>query len=189
MNMLNRSKDFGKIAPPFQADDFDRPAYYEQGGKFFDAHDREIEPGKPLAVEEPEPDVDEDDSSPIPATELLAQLDTMPWNQFAAEAKKILGPECPRGKQAITVALEQAIEAYEKRKTSRSSGSQPAPGSDSNTGVDLAAWARGQTDYIFSEVAKELRSKYNVRLTERRDAVDFLVAEGVITAKEARRDV
>jgi pyruvate/2-oxoglutarate dehydrogenase complex dihydrolipoamide acyltransferase (E2) component len=57
------------------------------------------------------------------------------------------------------------------------------------TGIDLAAWGRGQADFLSQEIFKAVRSKYNVVLSERRDVVDLLITEKVITAEEARKDV
>ena len=68
------------------------------------------------------------------------------------------------------------------------------------TGVDLAAWGRGERDYIFAEVQKaiddyvlgEIYKIVDARFVSvkgRRDAVRFLVAEGIIAADEARDDV
>jgi hypothetical protein len=57
------------------------------------------------------------------------------------------------------------------------------------TGIDLAAWARGQKDYLPPELFKAIRGKYNVQLSQRRDAIELLIKEGVVTAAEARKDI
>jgi hypothetical protein len=65
--------------------------------------------------------------------------------------------------------------------------------------VDLAAWARGR-EYPFGEVQKaiddyaviEIQKMIDARfsgITDRRKAVQFLIAEGIIDADEARTDV
>jgi len=45
---LDRTRSFGKVTPYWQPPEFDRPAAFEQDGRFFDVHDREIVPGRPL---------------------------------------------------------------------------------------------------------------------------------------------
>ena len=203
MNRLDRSKEFGKITPPWQDDSFDRPAYYEQGGRLYDAHDRLIEPGKPVsgpdpvpvAIAEPEPD-----NELMPAATLLAQADSMAWAKFRSEAKKILGTTCPAGKEDIKRALADAVAAVEAKleRSKPKSASSPGLTWDGVTGgseaakggaVDLAAWAMGKREYLFGEVQKAIRTAYHKQVTERRDAVDFLVEQKVIAAASARRDV
>jgi hypothetical protein len=66
--------------------------------------------------------------------------------------------------------------------------SAPAP-AVAGTGLDLAAWGRGQKDYLPPELFKAIRAKYNVQLSQRRDALDLLIKEKVITAAEARKDI
>lgn len=170
-------------------DDFDRPAYYEQGGAFFDAHDREIVPGQPLAADvddEPEQDAEVDEL--LSPADLVAKVDSMPWAKWAAEAKRVLGPGAPRGKPALLEALKEAIQKHAERKSKRAPAvAAPAPVGKGD--VDLAAWARGQQEYLSGDVFKALKQKHSVNITERRDAVDFLITEGVIKASEARADV
>ena len=213
MLKLDRSRDFGKITPAWQPDDCDRPAFYEQDNRLYDAHDRLIEPGKPLPVQVVPEVTSEGDRAKGPAmspAELIRQADTLPWPQFHKGAKAILGKLCPPGKPAIVLALQEALTAYEARVAKRSSGAakgmtwdgmvggpgepptaEPAPGpvAKANGGVDLAAWGRGQKDYLFGEVQKAIRTTLHRQVTERRDAVDFLIEAGVIQAAEARRDV
>jgi hypothetical protein len=66
--------------------------------------------------------------------------------------------------------------------------------------IDLAAWGRGERNYIFREVAHaiddlvmgEILQIANARLagTESpRGALDFLISEGIIDADEARQDL
>lgn len=227
MRKLDRARAFGKITPPYEADDFDRPAFYEQDGAFFDQHDREIVPGQPLqqiVPHAPGPVTKESDPEPrhpldhdgdghpggsLPAgpvdpamspAELLASADTLPWPQFRKQAKAIFGPECPANKDAIKVALEQAIAGYEasqQRRAERAAAPQqeaaptppPAAPAGKSSGIDLAAWGRGKTEYLFGDIRKEIRSRYGKVVTERHDAVDFLIEQGLITAESARKDV
>jgi hypothetical protein len=72
----------------------------------------------------------------------------------------------------------------------------PAPGA----AVDLAAWGRGDREYPFDEVRLAIDERIIreierivdsrfVSLRTRRDAVEWLVKEGLIEAAEARTDV
>jgi hypothetical protein len=79
-------------------------------------------------------------------------------------------------------------ERQSKRTTKKTEADAPAK-PNSKSGIDLAAWARGQKHYLAGEVFKALRNEYHVQLSERRDAVDFLIAQGVIEASQARTDV
>lgn len=205
---LDRSKPFGKISPAYQESDMDRPAYFEQDGKFFDAHDRLIEPGKPLpapkpaaapvvAIETGTPTADET----LPATRLLAEADSMPWPKFRAAAKKVLGETCPGDKEGIKAALAAGIAAVQEREAKRAPSSASSNGltwdsvsggkeaAAASGGVDLKSWATGQREYLFAEVQKTIRKTYNKQVSERVDAVNFLVDQGLLTADQARRDV
>lgn len=217
MLKLDRSRAFGTITPAWQPDECDRPAYYEQDGKLFDAHDRQIVPGKPLPVEEVASDEQEaaakTDVSPY---ELLRQADVMPWAAFRKNAKAILGDTCPASKADILVALQGAVQHFEQRQQKRKtpkvaegeqksagltwSGLTGQPDAPENLtakpapvvepgGVDLAAWARGQKEYLFAEIRKTIRAKFGAVVTERDDAVNLLVDNNVITQAEARKDV
>jgi hypothetical protein len=59
----------------------------------------------------------------------------------------------------------------------------------SKVGVDLAAWGRGEKNYLFGEIQKEIRGQHSKQVMTRRDAVDFLIEKRIITAKAARTDV
>lgn len=258
MQRLDRSLPFGTIAPPWSGDndELPRPAFYEQGGRLFDAHDLEIVPGKktkraasiqrpePPPVEEPDEEEDDEplETAAAPAmthsqvvppgesagervispAELIDMADRMPFAKFATEAKRILGATCPKSKQAIVIALQEAIAAYEKRYGAANGltwggvtqqtpkapkGPPPAPPAESAipaathtpianppkpNGVDLQRWARGKQEYLWAEVAKAIRQQYGKQIAgehARKDAVDFLIGERVITAAEARKDV
>lgn len=211
---LDRTKGFGKIAPPMDVDGCPRPAYYEQDGILFDAHDLECVTGA-AAVENKVPakkaEPADDDLS---VSTLLRDADQIPWPKFLKSAKRVLGSECPSGKAAIVEALRTAVAAYEARRGRTGVApvaenvvdepdvemdaepvvTQPPPSpapmlSTVTTGVDLAAWARGQKDYLFSEVRNAVRKQYSAQLSERRDVVNLLVEAKVIAAHEARRDV
>lgn len=202
MSTLNRSQSYGKISPPYQPDEFDRPAYYEQAGKMFDAHGRLIVPG--VALAEPEAmtqDDDGDDAAPVDVVALYEGADTMPWPVFRKKAREVLGETCPSDKAGIKVALGTAIEKFNERKAKKAADLPETKAAgltfSSLTGdaehtvgtVNLRAWGAGRQQYIFGEVAKAIRTKYHKQVSERRDAVDFLIEQGVVTKAEARKDV
>jgi hypothetical protein len=55
--------------------------------------------------------------------------------------------------------------------------------------VDLAAWGRGATDYLQTEVLEAIDAEYARVAVTRRDALDIVLQEGLITEAEARTDV
>jgi hypothetical protein len=55
--------------------------------------------------------------------------------------------------------------------------------------VDLAAWGRGEVDYLNGPLAKAAKAELKVPLTERREILDALIDNGVIEADEARTDL
>jgi hypothetical protein len=55
--------------------------------------------------------------------------------------------------------------------------------------VDLAWWGRDEIDYLTAEVLEGCDRCFARVVTTRREALDLLLAEGVITAAEARPDV
>ena len=157
------------------------------------------------------------EASMTPA-QVLAQADSLSFAILRKEAKRILGPTCPGNKIGIKAALEAAIAAYQEKQTKRYSGAkgmtwaglagqtpaeeeapdepaQPAPPAaqpPANGALDLAAWGRGQREYLFAEVRKAIRAKYNRTIFgehERREAVYFLVDQGLIRASDARKDI
>jgi hypothetical protein len=78
-------------------------------------------------------------------------------------------------------------------------GSGDAP-AKADTAVDLAAWGRGEREYPFDEVRLAIDERIIreierivdsrfVSLQSRRDAVEWLIKEGLIEAAEARTDV
>jgi len=200
---LNFQKPFGKISPPYQPDGFDRAAYYEQDAQFFDAHGRQIIPGKPLSAEEAAktPAEINDSEDLLGVSELIAKIDRMSFTKFKNRAKKILGDTCPNDREGIVAALKEALAKVQAREAARrkveQKASEPAPAAglswsavsgDDGTGINLAAWAAGKKDYLFSEVQKEIRTKHNKQISERRDAVDFVVELGLVESKDARTD-
>jgi hypothetical protein len=196
---LNRSRPFGKIAGDvFIPDGCDRPALYEQDGRFFDAHDRLIVVGETASIV-PSSDDDEVDGEAAPTmtvADLLRQADTMHWRTFKVAAGKVLGAECPATKATIIEALQAVQKEFDARAARRGKdrGTVAAPGRQPQSGlaasgVDLAAWGRGQRDYLWGEVRKAMKTEFGRAVTERDDAVDFLIQQGVITAGEARQDV
>jgi hypothetical protein len=203
MKMLDRTRDFGRISPPWTPDGCDRPAHYEQAGLLFDNYDRQVEPGvaaPPIEATEEEHDPDEQ----MTPSQLIQGKDILPWALFLREAKRILGKTCPPGKEAIVQALQKALAGYQDRQARRGTprkraaapGTPPevqdaAPGAvatPSAGAIDLAAWGRGQKNYLWAEVQKAIRTAHSKQVTEKRDAVDFLIELQIISAAEARKD-
>lgn len=219
MQSFDRSKPFGKITPAMDVDGCDNPAVYEQDGMLFDAHGMPCVPGGAAArtMVPPTPPAAMAQEPTMSVDALIAGAESMPYTRLLKHAKEILGPSCPGGgKQPIIDALVAAKAEYEARKAKKMTASAarpaseepaPAPSADQaplpptppmpiaapsaavKPGVDLAAWGRGQKDYLFGEVQKAVRQQYHAQLSERRDVVDLLVQQGVITSAQARQDV
>ena len=129
MRKLDRNAAFGRVTPPEVMAECDRPAHYAQNDRYFDQHDREIVPGQPLKVQVvPEVGQESDrtaEATPISPVQLLAQSGSMPWARFIKEAKRILGPSCPAGKQAVVEALKAAVAGYQQRVEKRIPAAAP----------------------------------------------------------------
>jgi hypothetical protein len=186
---LDRSREFGRIAGEiYIPDGCDRPAAFEQDGKLFDVHDRLIEPGVPASIV-PSDDGDDGGAPDIDMTvaEILRQADGMQLRKFKGYASKILGADCPATKAAMIEALEarqKDIDASLARRAKNNTTVHIA-----NSGVDLVAWAMGNKEYLFGDVRKAIRQTYGKNVTERDDAVEFLVERGLVYADHARKDV
>jgi hypothetical protein len=121
---LNRSAPFGKISPPSDGEDFspplpfDRPAHFEQAGRFFDVHGREIVPGEPLDPEDI-PDGNAADvvlaSRGSTPAELIAQVDSLPFPRWRRAAETLLGKGCPRSRDQILARLQLLAKGVEPR--------------------------------------------------------------------------
>jgi hypothetical protein len=109
-----KRRDVGKIGGHYQPDDFDRPAHYEWGGKFFDTHGYQIVPGQPFVPEEVAGHEDDGDgeafAGALTPASLLAQADALSWPQLKAAAQAILGKDAPKSKSGILAQLKVLAE-------------------------------------------------------------------------------
>jgi len=205
--MFNKSKPFGSITPPYQPPDCDRPAFFEQEGRLYDASHREIIAGKPAAVEQPAPPapapapvaapVADAAAAPAPAAaapaapkqltagDLIANVGSIPWAKWLKEAKRVLGKGCPAGKEAILAALAECHSAGGAQPKGSDEPVKPYKGPDGQP-IDLKAWGESRTEYLFGEVRKAIKHSYASVVTNAHDAVDVLLREKVIEAKNAR---
>jgi hypothetical protein len=60
---------------------------------------------------------------------------------------------------------------------------------DSVTDIDLAAWGRGEVDYLTTELVEVIELHHHRTALTRRDALFVLLIEGVVAPADARRDV
>lgn len=169
MRMLDQARPFGKVSPPLDLDGCEMPAHYEQDGVLFDAH------GHPCRKE--------DEKKPAPA--VVAKVEAAPVVETVVIAPVEPPVEAsPRQKRAAARAA-----ANTKAPSPEPIPAAPPPSNGVVDGVDLAAWGRGQQEYLFAEVRKAVKKGYGVQLAERRGVVDFLIEQRVITAAQARKDV
>ena len=71
-----------------------------------------------------------------------------------------------------------------KTKTDKEPETGGPTGDDS--GVDLTAWAEGREDHLFGDVSAAINKRFNRIVTNREDAVEFLIENGVVTADRAK---
>jgi hypothetical protein len=185
MPAFDQTKYFSQVTPP------DNGVAYVQNGRPYNASFQELDDdGKVIAA------------APVPAkpnsaaevklspAEVLMQADSIPFLAFKAKAKLILGDACPGSKADIICALERvsgvrpAPEPLPAPKVNQSEPVKLTGGLE----VDLLAWGR-KTDpkhYLFGDVTKAFRLKYNKQIDNERDGINFLIDEGAIPAAEAR---
>ena len=168
MKMLNEARPYGTVSPPYDVPGCEHAAHYEQDGTLYDVNGYPCIPNarEMVAAAEPAPVAAEVEADPVPATPLVPVVDS------------------PRQKRAAARAATNA-----KAPSPDPIPAAPPPSNGVIDGVDLAAWGRGQKEYLFAEVRKAMKKGYGTQVTERHDAVDFLIAQRVIGKGEARKDV
>lgn len=167
MRMLDQARPFGKVSPPLEIDGCE-PAHYEQDGTLFDAHGHPCR--KEDAVEAAPAVVAKVEAAPVVETVVIAPVEP------PVESS-------PRQKRAAARA------ANAKAPSPEPIPAAPPPANGVVNGIDLAAWGRGQQEYLFAEVRKAVKKGYGAALDERRAVVDFLIEQRVIPAAQARKDV
>lgn len=197
--MFNPQKPYGKFCPPW------RGVAFEQNGRYYTAEHREVDQdGRPLAdvivVEngkEPDyglPEADKpkngnhDIGPVIPIADLLAATN-MPFMAFKKAARGHLGDATPALKADIITALK----AKEAASQPPPKNEAPAPSQASKetvapNGVDIVAWAdkRIGKNYLMGDVYKAIKQLHNKVVSNERDAINFLIDEGVVEAQYAR---
>lgn len=120
--------------------------------------------------------------------EILFDSQDRPVDKKLWDDEDDVAPAAPAPKAATAPAPGKVKGTPKAAPAGKKAAAAPAPAA-AGTGIDLAAWGRGQADFLSQEIFKAVRAKYNVVLSERRDVVDLLITEKVITAEEARTDV
>lgn len=125
-----------------------------------------------------------------------------PFLSWKADAKKILGDKCPGTKADILKALEASLEAVKPAPKQQAAGAPeptPAPTDGKQNKPKgparlpdghpdrqtLYLWGSGQKKMLFGKVRQMMREGYNRVFHNERDALNFLVDEGVVPAAEA----
>lgn len=198
--MFNPQKPFGKFSPPW------RGVFYEQNGRYYTKDHQEVDQdGRPIEVENgksedyglPEPEQikngDAGEGIMIPLDDLLEKVN-MPFMAFKKAARAHLGDATPALKADIIAALKVKAAAAQKVPPPPPNGA-PAPSKASTTketvasnGVDIVAWVdkRIAKQYLMGDVYKAIKLLYNKVVSNERDAVNFLIDEGVIAPEFAR---
>ncbi len=159
---------------------------------------------------------------PLAPAELIADANTLPYAVFQREAKRILGDTCPGGKEQIVAALKKAVGEYTERQQKRghkprakpdvadadppdtdaespsersSASTKVAPAKPVKAGkgaIDLAAWARGDANYLMGDLRKAIRQEYGKQISganEKMEALELLIDKKVVTSAQARKDI
>lgn len=193
--MFNPHKPHGKFSPPWKG------IFFEQNGRYYtkdhsevDQDGKPVENGKTESVLDPKPHSVKNgaDGEPlIPISDLLERLN-MPFMAFKKAARAHLGDKTPALKADIVTALkEKAATAKEPPPPSKGA---PAPsqasakGKVASNGVDIVAWVdkRIGKQYLMGDVYKAIKELHNKVVGNERDAVNFLIDEGVVPAEFAR---
>lgn len=156
--MFNRNKPYGKITPPWKG------AHYEQDGVFYDQAFQPVGAPRKQGMANPAPPVAAPAATKVAAKTSAAVKTTKV--DVAAQAADVMA------------ALKEAAAPA----TPKAAADEPADGE-----VDLAAWGRGQVDYLFADVAKAITAQFHRKVTTEHDAIDTLIEERLITAKQARK--
>ncbi|MGH6791581.1 MAG: hypothetical protein ACRECF_02445 [Methyloceanibacter sp.] len=201
---LDRKKKFSTIHPPLNG------ATFKQNGKYFDNSGHEVDPETGKHVNPAEIAVAEVKAEgPSKADQLRAiaqEAPTLTLIKFAVKAAHALDLDEPPAStkseivgilnkkadeldaapahKAEEKAAAKAEEAAKKPEVIVVSGNTVK---DTETGVDLTAWAKGKAEYLPAEVFKAIVNKYGKQCTTRVGALDYLIQEGVVTATEAMK--
>jgi hypothetical protein len=89
-------------------------------------------------------------------------------------------------REALDLLLEKGVVTAAEARKDVVASDPPGP---TYATLDLAAWARGQREYLFGEVRQKLRREHGIAVADRRAAVEAILEIGLINHGEARRDV
>ncbi len=191
MSQLNFGRPYGTITPPLNG------AVFQQNDEYYDALGHRLakdESGLPIAVAL---DPEEIDPDTLPtAHELLINKDKMPFFKWKGHAKRILGPESPGNKDGLVemlksvrnnqVGMHRAPDpAVENQTATEAEISKQDLDPAQNGDVDIVGWAKGEKQYLMAQITKVIRARFHIQCTTMRDAIDFLIQQGVVTGEEA----
>jgi hypothetical protein len=118
--MLDLSRSYGTITPPYQPPGSDRPQAFEQDGVPFDAQGREIVPGKPAesatAPDQGDGNVGMNAQRAALAEKLVAQADRMSLDALRRQAGIALGETAPTKKGEVLDCLKASLTLYRARR-------------------------------------------------------------------------
>ena len=187
MARLDKKRPFGTIHPPYEG------ASFSQDGHYFNSEGQELDPATGETVDPTEEDqaaevaeVAQAPASRLTAVnELISLSASMSFIAFRVKAAVLLGIEPPATKTDTLAALKVLAASLAPKPKPAAPAAPAAPSGE----VDLAAWGRGDADYLFGDVAKAIAEKHHRIVQNTRDAVDALIEDEVITSAEARKVV
>jgi hypothetical protein len=80
-------------------------------------------------------------------------------------------------REALDILIERRVIRPDEARKDVTAAERPSPTLSS---VDVAAWARGQTERLFAEVRWTLRKDHGITVTNRRSAVEAIIEAGLI---------
>lgn len=187
--ILDRSRDYGTITPPLNGAThtpaFEGSAFYEQDGRLFGQDFRRIY----CAGESPEDEARLEQRRKAKAAKdnKARQAALTPDDPAAAIYAK---PPWRRNTQHAAFAPKDQKRGRKYPRAERNVGRQsvkaaPKPAATvSDPTVNLTAWALSEEKILFGTVKQEIRKRFNVVVSQERDALAVLVREKVVRAED-----
>lgn len=132
------------------------------------------------------------DTCPAGKEQIIAALKKAVGEYIERQQKR--GNKKPRAKPDVADAdpPDTDTEPLSERSSASTKAAPAKPAKAGKDAIELAAWARGDANYLFGDVRKAIRQKYGKQISganEKMEALDFLIENKVITAAQARKDI
>lgn len=212
MKKFNRTKSYGTISPAWQGASYMQDGqYYDSNFNWIETSDSEQL--APQAAEAPDPSAEarlilmaEDpkvswaafrkqarlllDYCPAKKNEIVDALKQQILdNALAASGLEVITSDDDDATGGVTwgsnVERKKVVTTKEPILDDAEHVAETNVAATNDGPVDLSAWGQGKAEYIFADVQTAIRTKFARQVTEKHDAVELLVDEGVISADAA----